>query len=72
MQAHTTRIRTLAASGVVAVAVLVVGSAGAAKTPTNTVRTNQTGQLGSYGSDRDGGEIYVWMVNGVQRGIPFR
>ena len=73
MHAPSRRIRTITATGVVVAAVLVTGST-ASKTPASTqpVNAKQVAQLVRLQADRDGGETYVWTVNGVQRGMAFR
>jgi hypothetical protein len=74
MQAHSTRIRTFAVAGIVAAAVLATGSPASTKSPTRTQpqQARQLAQLDSVQPGRDGDETYIWMVNGVRRGIPFR
>jgi hypothetical protein len=71
MQAPSRKIRTLAATSVVAIAVLATGSSASTKTPAEPA-AKQSAQLVRIESDRDGGETYVWMVDGVQRGLAFR
>jgi hypothetical protein len=74
MHAPSRRIRTIGATGIVAAAVLATGSPASTKTPTSTqpVNAKQIAQLVQLQSDQDGGGTYVWMVNGVQRGLAFR
>ena len=74
MQAHNQRIRAFAAVGVAAAAVLATGSPANTKTPATTqpVNAKQGAQLVRLQADRDGDQVYVWMVNGVQRGMAFR
>lgn len=74
MQVHSRSFRAFAATGVVAAAVLATSSAASTKTPTRTHPTEakQAAQLIQLRADRDGGDTYVWMVNGVQRGMAFR
>ena len=74
MQSNSRRIRTLAASGVLAVAVLTTAAAASAKTPTG-IRlepAKPAAQLLRLHPDRYDGERYIWTVNGVQRGVPFQ
>jgi hypothetical protein len=73
MHAHS-RIRTFALTGIVAAAVLASGSPASTKAPTRTqpAQAKQLARLDSIQTGRDGDETYVWMVDGVQRGIPFR
>jgi len=70
MQDHSRRIRILAASGVLAAAVLATGSAANTKTPTGTrvAPAKPTAELVKIQSDLDG-DVYIWKVNGVQRGL---
>ena len=74
MQAHSSRIRTFALTGIVAAAVLATGAPASTKAPTRTqpAQARQLAELDSVQSGRDGDETYVWMVDGVQQGIPFR
>jgi len=72
MQDHSRRIRILAASSVLAAAVLATGSAANTKTPTGTRvgPAKPTAELVRIQSDLYGGDVYIWKVNGVQRGLP--
>ena len=70
MQDHSKRIRIVAVSGVLAAAVLATGSAANTKTPTSRVApANPTAELVRIQSDPYGGDVYIWNVNGVQRGL---
>jgi hypothetical protein len=71
MQHRTRRIRILSATSIVALAALATSSAGNALTiPKPPKPVKQLAQLRSI-QDRDG-ETYVWIVNGVQTGLPFK
>jgi hypothetical protein len=72
MQNQSKRIRIFVVSGVIAAAVLVTGSAASTKTPTGTrvAPAKPTAELIRIQSDPYGGDVYVWKVNGVQRGLP--
>jgi len=72
MQSHSRRIGILAASGVLAAAVLATGSAANTKTPTGTrvAPAKPTAELVRIQSDSYSGDVYIWKVNGVQRGLP--
>jgi hypothetical protein len=66
--------RTVAATGIVAAAVLATGSTASTKAPTRTQpeQARQLARLDAVPSGRDGDETYVWIVDGVQRGMAFR
>jgi hypothetical protein len=73
MHAPSRRIGTIAATAVVAAAVLATGSAASTKPASiQPVNAKQVAQLVQLQADRDGDETYVWIVNGVQRGMAFR
>ena len=71
MQDHTKRIRIVAVSGVLAAAVLATSSAANTKTPTGTsvAPAKPTAELVRIQSDPYGGDVYIWKVNRVQRGL---
>lgn len=73
MHEHTRKIRIIAATGIVAAAVLATGSAGAAKAPATTQPTEAKGitQIVRLPGP-NGDEIYVRLVDGVQRGLAMR
>ena len=70
MHDHSRRIRIVAVSGVLAAAVLATGSAANTKTSTGTrvAPAKPTAELVRIQSDPYGGDVYVWKVNGLQRG----
>jgi hypothetical protein len=81
MHANTTNVRLVAAA-VAVVAALAAPSASLGKDripelgdgypppkPKPVARAKQAGQLVQLG--RSGSELYVWIVNGKQRGTPF-
>ena len=74
MQKHSTKIRIIAATGIIAAAALATGSAGATKAPATTHPTKVKGiaQLVQLQPAREGEETYVWIVDGVQRGLAMR
>jgi hypothetical protein len=74
MQNNSRRIRTTAASSVLAVAVLATAAAASTKTPTGTrlAPAKPAAQLLWLQPDRYEGDTYIWTVDGVQRGIAFQ
>jgi len=74
MQGHATRIRIVAATGVLAAAVLATGSVANNQTPTDTklAPAKAAKELVRLQSTPDGADVYIWTVNGVQRGVAFQ
>ena len=72
MQRHSRRNCILAASGVLAVAVLATSSAANTKTPTSTELAPAKAELVLLQSYGYGDDVYIWKVNGIQRGLPMR
>jgi len=72
MQGHSRRNRILTASGVIAVAVLATSSAANTKTPTTTKLAPAKAELVLIQSYGYGDDVYIWKVNGIQRGLPMR
>jgi hypothetical protein len=72
MHNDSRRIRIVAATGVLAAAVLATGSAANTKTPTGTrvAPAKPTVELVRIQSDLYNGDVYTWKVNGVPRGLP--
>ena len=71
MHKHSKRV--FAAVSVVAVAVLATASAGSTNpATTHPVSVKQGAQLVQLAPDRGSDEVYVWIVNGTQRGLAMR